>query len=145
MVLDHHALAVGKNGIFILHHAIRRQSAVALRAVHRAAGQQHANAEPPGDRDLDIDGVLEPGGKNVMMVGRGGAARQQQLRHRHGDAMVEGFRREPRPHRIKRLQPRKQFAVQRRRQRARQRLVEVMMGVDQPRQHDVVARLKERR
>ena len=80
-----------------------------------------------------------------MMIGGGGAARQQQFRHRHGDAEVERFRRQPRPDRIERLQPRKQLAVQRRRQRPRQRLVEMMVGVDQPRQHHMVAGLEERR
>jgi hypothetical protein len=74
-----------------------------------------------------------------MVVGRGGAARQQQFRHRHGDAEMERFRRQPRPDRIQRLQPRKQFAIERRRQRPGQRLVEMMMGVDQAGQHDVGA------
>ena len=135
----HHALAVGQNRVLVLHHAVRRQAAVALRAVHRAARQQHAHAEPLRHRDLDIDGVLEPGRKDVMMIGGRGAARQQQFRHRHGDAEVKRFRRQPRPDRIERLQPREQFAVERRRQRPRQGLVEMMMGVDQPRKHDMRA------
>src|SRR5450756_1821702 len=79
------------------------------------------------------------------MIGRGGAAGQQQLRHRHGDAEIERLRRQPRPHRIERLQPRKQLAVERRRQRAGQRLVEMVVGVDQPGQHHMVAGLEERR
>src|ERR1700754_560262 len=78
-----------------------------------------------------------------MMIGRGGAAGQQQFRHRHRDPEVERLRRQPRPYRIERLQPGKQLAVQRRRQRPGQRLVEVMMGVDQARQHHMVARLEE--
>jgi len=82
MMFCHHALAVGQNGVFILHDTIRRQSAVALRTVHGSPCQQHADAEPLGDRDLDIDGILEPGWKDVMMIGRGGAAGQQQFRHR---------------------------------------------------------------
>jgi len=141
----HDAFAVGQDRVLVLHHAVRRQPAVALRPVHRAAGQQNADPEPPCDGDFDIDGVLEPGGKDIMMIGCRGAARQQQFRHRHGDAEVEGFGRKPRPHRVERLQPGKQFAVERRRQRARQRLVEMVMGVDQPGQHDMIARLKERR
>ena len=92
-----------------------------------------------GGGDLDIDGVLEPGREHVVMIGRGGAARQQQFRHRHGDAEIERFRRQPRPDRIERLQPGKQFAIERRRQRPGQRLVEMMMGVDQARQHDMGA------
>ena len=141
MVFCHHAFAVGQNRILVLHHAVGRQAAILLRPIHRAARQQHANAEPLGGSDLDIDGVLEPGRKDVVMVGRGGAARQQQFRHRHGDAEIERFRRQPRPDRIQRLQPWKQFAIERRRQRPGQRLVEMMMGVDQAGQHDVVARV----
>ena len=135
----HHARAVGQNRVLVLHHAVGRQAAVALRAVHRATRQQHAHAEPLRHRDLDIDGVLEPGRKDVMMIGGRGASRQQQFRHRHADTEVKRFRRQPRPHRIERLQPRKQFAVERRRQRPRQGLVEMVMGVDQPRKHDMRA------
>ena len=145
VMLCHHALAVGQNRVLVLHHAVRRQAAVALRAVHRAAGQQHADTEAFCHRDLDIDGVLQACGEHVMMIGGGGAAGQQQFRHRHGHAEVERFRRQPRPDRIERLQPWKQFAVERRRQRPRQGLVEMMMGIDQPRQHHMIAGLEERR
>ncbi len=90
-------------------------------------------------RDLDVDGVFEAGGKHVMMVGRRGAAGQHQFGHRHRHAEIERLRRQPRPDRIKRLQPGKQFAVERRGNRARQRLIEMMMGVDQARQHHMLA------
>ena len=91
VMLCDHARAVGEDRVLVLHHAVGRQAAVALRAVHRAARQQHAHAEPLRDRDLDIDGVLEPGREHVMMIGGGGAARQQQFRHRHGHAEVEAI------------------------------------------------------
>ena len=74
-----------------------------------------------------------------MMIGRRGAAGQHQLGHRQRHAEIERFRRQPRPDRIKRLQPGKQFAVERRRNGAGQRLIEMMMGVDQSRQHHVFA------
>ncbi len=101
------AFAVGQDRILVLHHAVGRQSAVTLRTVHGAARQQDPQAQALRDRDLDIDGVLEPCGKDVMMIGRGGATGQQQFRHRDGDAEIERFRRQSRPHRVERLQPRK--------------------------------------
>ena len=47
--------------------------------------------------------------------------------------------RQPRPDRIERLQPRKQLAIERCGNRPRQGLVEMMVGVDQPRQDHVLA------
>ena len=39
------AFAVGEDRVLVLHHAVRWQPAVALRAVHRAAGHHHPHAE----------------------------------------------------------------------------------------------------
>ena len=58
MVLGDHPRAVGEDGILVLHDAIRRQAAITLRQVHRAARQQHAHTEAPRDPDFDIDGFL---------------------------------------------------------------------------------------
>ena len=63
VMLCDHACAIGQDRVLVLHHAVRRQAAVALRAVHRAARQQHADAEPLRGGHLDIDGILQPGGK----------------------------------------------------------------------------------
>jgi hypothetical protein len=52
---------------------------------------------------------------------------------------IDRLRRQPRPERIERLQPRKQFAVEGGRHRAGQRLIEMVMRVDQPGQHHVRA------
>ncbi len=140
----HDARAVGEDRVLVLHDAIRRQAAVALRQVHRAARQQHAHAKPFCDADLDVDGLFEPRREDIMMIRRGGAAREQEFGHRNGDAELEPLRRQLRPHRIERLQPGKQLAVHRRGQRPRQRLIEMMMGVDEARQHDMLARIEHR-
>ena len=140
----HHALAVGQDRVLILHHAVRRQPAILHRAVHRTPRQQHPQANFARDADLDVNGLFEPGREHVMMVRGGGAARQQQFGHRHGDAELERFGRQPCPHRIQRLEPGKQLAIQRCRQRPRQRLVEMVVGVDQPRQHDMFGGIEHR-
>ena len=142
VMLGHHARAVGEDGILVLHHAVGRQAAIALRAVHRAARQQHAHAEPLRRRDLDIDGILEPGRKHIMMVGRGGAAGQQQFRHCDGDAEVERLRRQPRPHRVQRLAARETARGPSPPAAPGSGLIEMMMGVDQPGHHDVRAGLE---
>ena len=46
MIARHHAFRVGEDRVFVLHDAVRRQSAVTLGKIHRAAGQQHAQTEP---------------------------------------------------------------------------------------------------
>jgi hypothetical protein len=50
---------------------------------------------------------------------------------------IQHLRRQPRPHRVQRAQPVEQLGVLRRRQHARQRLVAVVVGVDQARDHDL--------
>ena len=137
-------LAVGENGVFVLHHAVRRQSAVALRQVHRAAGEDRADAEPSGRSNLDVDGVFEAGREHVVVIGRRGAAGQQQLRHRGGHGKLQRLRGEPRPDRIERLEPGKQLPVERRGQCPRQRLVEMMVCVDQARNDHMGAGVEHR-
>ena len=137
-------LAVGKDSVFVLHHAVRREPAVALRQVHRAAGEDRADAEPPGYRNLDVDGVFEAGREHVVVIGGRGAAGQQQLRHRGGHGKLQRLRGEPSPDRIERLEPGKQLAVERRGQRPRQRLVEMMVRVDQARNDHVGAGVEHR-
>ncbi len=73
------------------------------------------------------------------MVGRRRAARQHQLGQRELGGDLQLLRLQPRPDRIERRQPGKQLLVDGLRVRAGQRLVEMMMGVDQPRQHDMAA------
>src|SRR5581483_12043629 len=57
---------IGEDGIFVLHDTVRRQAAVPLRAVHRAARQQDAHAEPFCYRNLDVDGILEAGREDIV-------------------------------------------------------------------------------
>ena len=74
-----------------------------------------------------------------MVIRRHGAAGKDKLGHRQRHAEIERFRRQPRPDRVKRLQPGKQLAVERGGNGAGEGLIEVMVGVDQPRKHHVLA------
>ena len=67
--------AVGKDRVLILNHAVGRQSAVALREVHRPAGQHDAYTETLSGGDLDVDRLLQSGGKHIVMIGRRRATR----------------------------------------------------------------------
>ena len=131
-----HPLAVGDDRVRVLHHVVGRQAAVLRRQVHRAARHRHPHAEAKRLLDRDVDGVLESGRIEIVMIGGGGAARDEEFGQRHtdGEAQMAGF--QPRPDRIERRQPGKKRLVDRLRMGARQRLVEMVMRVDQARQHD---------
>ena len=79
------------------------------------------------------------------MVGRGRATRHHQLDERDARRGREFVRPEPRPQRVERLQPGEQGLVDRGRMGPRQRLVEVVMGVDEAGQNDVAAGVEDRR
>ena len=136
--------AVGQDGIHVLHDAVGRQPAIPLRQVHGAAREQRADAQACRRRRLNLDGVLEPGGKHVVMVRGGGAAGQQQFRHRDRDGCVQRRGREAGPDRVERPEPAEQRAVERGGQASREGLEEMMVRVDEPRDHDVPAGIEHR-
>ncbi len=132
-------LAVGEDGLGVLHHALAWQAAVFLGQVHRTAGEHGTHAQFADGSDLDVDGVLEPARKQVVVIRRRGAAGQQQLGQRHLARQLQRLRRQPCPDRVEGQQPVEQRLVDHRPPGAGQGLVEMVMGVDQPRQHDVFA------
>ena len=76
------------------------------------------------------------------MVGGGRAARQHQFDQRHARGDPEMLRREARPHALERDQPGHQFLAEAGGVSARQRLVEVVMSVDEAGQDDVARRVE---
>src|SRR5271165_6927833 len=132
-----HPLAVGENRVLVLDDAVGRQAAVLDREVHRAARHRHPDAESPRLLDLDVDRVLEPGGIKVMVVRRGRAARHEEFGQRQPRREPQMIRLQPGPDRIERNEPGKERLVDRRRVGAGQRLVEMVVGVDEARQHDM--------
>ena len=71
-----------------------------------------------------------PGGKDVVVVEDGRAAGEHELRQAGAGGRVLGLRVDARPERVQRLQPREEVSLLR--PRARQRLVEVVVRVDEP-------------
>ena len=90
---------------------------------------------------LALPGVVPP----IRVVAGGGAAGEQQLGAGDGGRAAQGRRREPSPDRIQRLQPVEELDVLRRGQRPCERLVKVVVGVDQPGDDPVTARVDEAR
>lgn len=139
VVASDQSLAVGEDGLGLLHRLLRRQAAVLLAEAHRAAGEHGAHAQFLDHPDLHVDGLFEAAGEQVVVVGGSGAARQQQLGQRHLGGQFELLRGQPRPDRVEGLQPGEQRLVDHRRPGAGKGLVEVVMGVDESRQDHVPA------
>ena len=133
------ALGVFEDEGFVLHHAVGRQAALALAHAHAAAGGHKTHA----DRLRGLDAVVQPHavGVDVEVVAAGGAARQQQLGHRHLRAHAHHLGRQPGPDRVQAAQPGKQLGVLHARNGARQGLDHVVVCVHQPRHHEVSARV----
>ena len=132
-----HPFAVGENRLFVLHDAVGRQAAVLLRQVHRPPRDGHAHAERERLLDLDVDRVLKALRIEIVMIGGGRAAREHELGQREARREPELARLEPGPDRIERGEPGEQRLVDRRRMGAGQRLIEMVVGVDEPRQYDM--------
>ena len=144
VIAAQHPLAVLEDRLRILHDRVGLQAAVLLGNAHRSARDRHAQAELRRLFDLDVDRVREVRGKEIVMIGRGRAAGQHQFDQRHPDRDAQGLGRHAIPHPLHRNQPGNELLAEACGMGARQRLVEVMMRVDKPRQHDM-ARGVERR
>ncbi len=79
-----------------------------------------------------------------MMIGGGRAAGQHEFGQREPRSQSEVVRLQPRPDRIERDEPGEQRLVDGGRVGAGQRLVEMVVGVDEPRQHDMAGGVERR-
>ena len=77
-----------------------------------------------------------------MVIGCRGASGQHQFGKRQLCRQRNALLRQSRPNRVQRHQPVEQFLVERRRKGARQRLVEMMMAIDQPGNNDKISRIE---
>ena len=113
----------------------------ALRAAHRHRAARCVKAQADLARDLDLVVDATAVRPEIGMVARRRAAREQQLRARYGGRAAQRGRREPGPDRIERDQPIEQLDVLGAGNRARQRLIEVMMSIDQAGNDDTATRI----
>ena len=134
-------LAVGQDVVFAVDHAVGRQPALALAQAHRAARGVQAQAYLPGRLNFIIQARAI--GKQVQVIGGGGAARQRQLCQGRLGGDKDIFRGHARPDGIERLQPVEQVGILGRGHGPGQGLVKVMVGVDQPGQDDMVRQVED--
>ena len=97
--------------------------------------------EAQADRARGVDRVVKPAaiGIQVKMIAGCRTSRKHQLGHRDARRHVEHFRCDPRPERVVRAQPSEKIGVLCCRDSAGQRLEEMMVRVDESRQHDLAA------
>ena len=88
-----------------------------------------------------MDAVFQPDSVrvDVQMVAAGGAAAEQQLGHGHLGGHLHHLGGQAGPHGVQATQPAEQFGVLHGGHRACQRLVHVVVGIDQPRNDQVPA------
>ena len=138
MMARNHPLAIRQNGVAILHNTVRWKSAILFRQVHRSTVERHANAKRLCLFRLYVHRIVYARRVDIVMVGAGRATTHQQFCQRQAGCKPETVAvNRFCPYRIKRLEPVKQLLVDRGRMGTCQRLVEMVMGVDKPRNDDM--------
>ena len=127
-------LRLGQYGVDLLHELVRGKPAVRHAEVHRAARRDDADPELSRGLHLGLEDPLAPAREDVVVVEDGRAAREGELGEPCARRGVLGLRVDPGPDGIELAQPREEVGLLR--ASARQRLVQVVMRVDQPGGHD---------
>ena len=127
-----HADTIFQNGLLVFDDAVGRQAAGAFAQRHRAARGVEAQANLLCGANLVVQ--LRAVGEQVQMIAGRGAAAQDQLGHARQRGDVHCFAIHPRPDGIQRLEPVEQAGIDG--DAACKRLVQMMMRVDESRQHD---------
>ena len=129
--LGDEAFRVRENGVDVLHELVRRQAAVGHAEVHRATRRDDANAQLAGGLHLRLDQAGAAAREDVVVVEDRRASGERELREPGPGGGVLGFGVDPGPHRIELPQPAEQVGFLC--PRASQRLVQVVVGVDEAR------------
>ena len=132
-----HALAVFEDGLRVLHDRVRLKTAVLLGNAHRSARDRHPQAELYRLLDFDVDGAFQARSEQIVMVSGGRAAGEQEFDERHPDRDAKRLGGHAAPDALHGDQPGDELLADPIGVGAGQRLVEMMMRVDEARQHDV--------
>ena len=133
------ALGVGEDGVDVLDELVWRQSSVRGSEVHRAARGDDADAQLACGLDLRLDEALAAAGEDVVVVERRRAARERELGEARPRSGVLGVGVDARPDGVELAQPREEIGLLG--SRACKRLVQVVVGVDEPRRDDCAVEL----
>ena len=124
------ALRVGEHRVHLLDEVVRREPAVGLAHVHRPARGDDADAELARGLDLRLDQAGAARREDVVVVEDGRAAAERELREPGAGGRVLGLGVDPAPERVQRPEPAEEIGLLR--PGPRQRLVQVMVRVDEP-------------
>ncbi len=127
-------LRLGEDGVEILDELVRRQPTVGDAEIHRAARGDDSHPDLAGGEDLRLDQPLASPREDVVMVEDCRAPRQRELGKARAGGRVLRLRVDPGPDRVQLLQPREEVGLLR--ASARERLVQVVMGVHEAGGHD---------
>ena len=135
-------LAVPENEGFVLYAIVRRQAPLGLAEGHRAATGVEPHPEILRSRDLAIHvvSVFE----NIGVVKDRRATGERELRQSDERARARSLLRRPRPDAILRLQPGKEVVVLRSGKITGESLIEVMVGINETRQHNLSGKIDHR-
>ena len=136
------ALRVGEHLVGVLDEVVRRQAAVGLAHVHRAARGDEPDAELARSLDLRLDEPLLAARKDVVVVERGRAAAEGQRGETGAGGGVLGIAVDPAPERIELAEPAEEVGLLR--PRPREGLVEVVVRVDEAGRDECAAQVLER-
>ena len=132
------SLRIAQNLVGGLHDRIRRQAAILPAQIHAAPARVKPHAKLGGGLNLNVNQFpADALRKNVMMIRRRRAAGQHQFRHADERAEPNRLFIQPRPNRVQAGQPCEQPGIHDRRIGSGQRLIQMMMRVDQSRQNDL--------
>ena len=141
VILLNQALRILQNKVFFFNHAVRRQTALTLPNTHAAARSNKAHTDPL----CGLNAVVQAHaiGVNIKMIATRRATAHQQFGHSDLRANLHHLRRKPCPDRVQTLQPTEQFGILHLRNRPRQRLIHMVMRVNQTRRHQMPARIND--
>ena len=133
------ALRIPQDRAFVFDAIVRRQTALRAPDGHRTARGMKAQTDIARSFDLVVDAAAV--GPQIRVVARGRAAGKQQLGAGDRGRATQRRGRQASPDRIERDEPIEQLDVLRSRHGARERLIEMMMRVDEPRHDETTARI----
>ena len=136
----HRRFACGQDRVLVLAHRVGGQAAVLLGHAHRAPGGMEAHPDLARRGDLGPQQVAGPRGVDVKVVGGRGATTQCQLGQADEGRKIDRLLVDAGPVGVERTQPIEQTGAHRGRERPGEVLVDVVMGVDEPRRHHTVVR-----
>ena len=140
--LPRQALGVRKHRIEVFDQLVRREAAVRRPQVHRAAGRDQAEPELLRRLHLRLDQSRAPAREHVVVVEDGRASGRGELGQPGARGGVLGLCVDSRPERIEGPQPGEQVGLGR--MGTRERLVEVVMRVDETGRDESAAQIDTR-